>query len=283
MKSISTDVRKIYVIDNTPNEDGNWLNSQWIFKLDFKVDYHALGANFGIAKAQNIGIELAIQDGNDHIILFDQDSNPPNEVVNNLYRAELALQNAGVNVGSVGPIFIDTKTNEYCKAIRHNGIMNYKIEISLIETSPSLTDYLISSGSLISISVLQKVGLMREEFFIDWVDIEWGLRAGRCGYKHFIIPTIVMRHSIGDKTVSLGKKKVNLHSDVRNYYIIRNGSNLMTDKSISLGWRTHIFLKIVYYIAFYSLTTFSKRKSSTFILLIRACFDGLTGRLGKTF
>ncbi len=283
LRSIGNEVEKIYVIDNTPNGNQNWLTSEWLTKSDFDVGYHALGENYGIAKAQNIGIDFAIKDGCDHVILFDQDSAPPREMINRLASAELKLLDVGVKVGSVGPLFLDEKTKEYSPAVRHGGLMVHKIKVSPNESLPVVADHLIASGSLIRVSILQEVGVMREDFFIDWVDIEWGLRSGNFGCLHFIIPDVVMLHSIGDEFISLGKKKITLHNDIRNYYIVRNACYLLLNKSLNWQWRANILFKIPRYVIVYSITTTSKKRVRAFLLLMRACSDGLFGRLGKAF
>ena len=65
------------------------------------------------------------------------------------------------------------------------------------------SDHLISSGSLIRLDVFDKVGLMLEELFIDFVDIEWGMRAKKNGYICYIANNVLMKHSIGDKSVKI--------------------------------------------------------------------------------
>jgi rhamnosyltransferase len=282
LQSIGSQVKKIYIIDNTPHGDKIWLTSEWLSKLELNIDYHLLGENYGIAKAQNIGIDLAVKDGCDHVILFDQDSSPAREMIGKLAKVELKLINAGVKVGSVGPLFLDEKTKEYSRAVRHRWFMVKKIKVSP-DDLPIAADYLIASGSLISVSILQEVGVMREELFIDWVDIEWGLRAGSFGYKHFIVPETVMLHSIGDEVISFGIKKINLHSDLRNFYIVRNACYLIRDKSVNWQWRANMLFKVPIYVLFYSLTTLSKKRGKTFLYLMRACSVGFFGNLGRDF
>jgi rhamnosyltransferase len=282
LESIGNEVKKIYIIDNTPNESKVWLNSEWLSKFNLNIDYHQLGKNCGIAKAQNIGIDFAIKDECDHVILFDQDSSPAREMIGKLANAELELLTSGIKVGSVGPLFLDEKTKEHSRAVRHRGLMIKKIKVSP-DDLPVAADYLIASGSLIRISILQEVGVLREELFIDWVDIEWGLRAGSFGFKHFIVPEAVMLHSIGDDYISFGKTKINLHSDLRNFYIVRNACYLIKDKTLSWKLRSNIFLRVPMYVIFYSLTTPSKKRGKVFLLLIQACSAGFFGKLGKAF
>ncbi len=281
LNGLQNEVDEIFVIDNTPINAVDWLSSEWFLTKQYQVNYHPLGDNRGIGRAQNIGIELAISNQCSHVILFDQDSAIPPNMIKNLLIAEQLLLDKSVHLGSVGPLFLDEKTGDYSKAIRHGQLFTHKIDISPLDTNPVRADYLIASGSLMRTPILQTIGLMREDLFIDWVDIEWGLRANSLGYSHFIIPQAIMRHSIGDEFVSVGSRKINLHSDTRNYYIVRNACHLLLDSKINRKWRVNIAFKIPLYVIFYTLTSNSRIHSLK--QLLRACFDGLSGKLGKAF
>jgi rhamnosyltransferase len=228
-----------------------------------------------------VGIDQAIKNDYEHVILFDQDSFASEGMVERLLSEEQLLILNGFKVGAVGPAFIDEKTGEYAKVIRHKHIFANRVTIDSHSIVPIEADYVIASGSLIRTSVLKEIGNMKQELFIDWVDIEWGLRASHFGYKHFVIPTALMFHSIGDGFVSLGMRKVNLHSDIRNYHIVRNACHLALNPIMDIKFRINIFFKIPAYVLFYSIN--SKNPFVSLKLLLKACFDGFSGRLGKVF
>lgn len=281
--TLSPQVNHVIVVDNTPAASSSWLNEKWFAPAGHAVSYVPLGENAGIAKAQNIGVRHALQAGCDHVIFFDQDSALPPTMLAALLAGEHALLERGERVGAVGPIFLDEKTREYSPAIRHAGMRVVRFKIAPNTELPVEADYLISSGSLIRASVLAEIGGMRDELFIDWVDIEWGLRAGHSGFKHYIIPQAVMLHSIGDEYQEVAGRKINLHNDVRNYYIVRNACYLLRDPCLKWQWRTSIFFKIPQYVFFYSFTSLSGQRGKAFLLLLRACRDGFAARLGKAF
>ena len=145
--------------------------------------------------------------------------------------------------------------------------------------APVRVDYIIASGSLIRTQVLNEVGLKREDLFIDWVDVEWCLRAGRLGYLHYMVPTLMMDHDIGDRVIEVLGRVINLHNDVRNYYIVRNACYLLTDRQIYRRWRVNVLFKIPIWVILFSVT--SKSRVRAFFMLIRACFDGFTAKLGR--
>lgn len=279
INSIQSSVSCIIVVDNTPAEQFRWVSEEWFSCKHFNVIYMPLGDNYGIAKAQNLGIEKAVDNNCDHVILFDQDSAASAEMIIELLSEELALLARGLNVGAVGPAFIDEKTGEYAKVMRYGSLSLNRISINPHDDSPVQADTLIASGALIRVEVLKKVGLMREDLFIDGVDIEWALRAGNLGYQHFVIPKAVMLHSMGDGYVVVGNRKINLHNDTRHYYMVRNSCCLALSPMMGRKFRTNIFLRIPVYVLFYTIT--SKSRFSSLKLLLRACLDGFSGRLGK--
>jgi rhamnosyltransferase len=244
--SIDAQVDHFVLVDNTPNPDSELAGI--LRRYESQVSYVPLGENMGIAAAQNAGIRKISEDGYSHVLLLDQDSCPRPEMVKELLVAETKLLESGLDVAAVGPKFIDEKTGSASKAIRHGWMHVKNITVDGTQTGPVEADYLIASGSLIRMSTVAKVGGMREELFIDWVDIEWGLRARAAGCRCYVVPDAVMAHSIGDNFVHFLGKDINLHNDTRNYYIVRNATYLLSEKNMGWRWRSVTILKIPLYV-----------------------------------
>jgi rhamnosyltransferase len=86
-------------------------------------------------------------------------------------------------------------------------------------------DFVISSGSLVPIEVLEHVGGMEEALFIDQVDTEWCLRARSMGYRVFGVCAAVLEHRLGEgvRWFWLGRwRRVFRQKPFRYYYIFRN-------------------------------------------------------------
>lgn len=279
LSDVSDQVHKVYVIDNTPEEFIINKNKEFIRDKFPEVSYTCLGDNLGIAIAHNKGCEQAIQDNCDHVFLLDQDSEIPSSIVSELLLAEFYLLNDGVSTGALGPKFLDKKTNEFAAVIRHGKFLVKRLFLSSEQINPIAADYIISSGSLIRTDVLKKVGGMREDLFIDWVDVEWCLRASNLGFVHFVVPAATMIHDLGDRVVNIFCRKILVHNDLRNYYIVRNATALLFDFKIPISWRINILIKIPLWILLFSYLSFSTFKSLLRLLL--ALFHGLCGRLGR--
>lgn len=275
LDSVASQVEKVFVVDNTPGRSKEMPVS--LARAGCAFAYRANGVNQGLARAQNIGIAKALEEDYTHVLLLDQDSALPDGAVDGLLTAEASLLRAGQSVAAVGPIFIDEKTGVRSRGVRGRRLRLRWFSIPAEERNPVEADYLIASGSLIRSSVLRQVGLMRDELFIDWVDTEWSYRANHAGHKTYIVPTVVMRHSIGDSTATLMGRHLNLHSPARNYYIVRNAMYLLRDRRMGLSWR----MTMVFYIPKYILVHgwLSQSPVRSMLQMLRAMWEGLAGTM----
>jgi rhamnosyltransferase len=277
ISSLVGHVHMILAIDNTPVPTE--IVQQWLASCEGRIQYEPLGENKGIAFAQNIGILLALKAGASHILLLDQDSAVPPNMVSLLLRAELDLLHKGQCVAAVGPAFIDEKTGERSSPFRQGYFRATKIEIDEGSTAPVETEYVIASGSLIRRVAIEEVGMMLEGLFIDLVDIEWGLRAKSKGYRSYVIPSVVIRHSVGERAIRAFGRNIYLHSDIRNYYKIRNCGYLLRMRYMGMRWRISNVLRVPKFVAIYSIL--SDHKLRTLTLLFRACMDGARAKMGR--
>ncbi|KAI2694272.1 glycosyltransferase family 2 protein [Pseudomonas sp. TNT3] len=276
LKSLIGQVDSVYIVDNTPGADlesypESFSGESWT--------YHPLKDNLGIARAHNAGIDLAREAGHSHVLLMDQDSALAPGTVDTLVAEEQKLLAEGKKVGAIGPVVVDEKTGEAAPAITPTRFGGKRTPIDLKTQEPVATSYIIASGSLISLSVLKTVGGMKDEFFIDWVDIEWGERAASFGYISYLTPLVSMRHSIGDEFVEFMGRKINLHTDFRNYFIVRNATYLVLWGQISIASRLQLARRVPLYVIYYSLC--SRRKWYSAKLLCLAVYDGVIKKMFK--
>ena len=278
-KSLYNQVNSIVFSDNSEDVGIKEDIKNWIDQLSSSdITYLDLNKNHGIAYAQNRGIEIAKEYGARFVLLLDQDSALPNNMVSELISVYERLLRTNHKVATVGPSFLDEKTNEIAKIIHYKGLGVQKV---IPDQSKDFepAHHIISSGSLIPIVVLDEVGGMKEQLFIDMVDIEWGIRAKRRGYDSFVAPKVIMRHSIGDEYVSFGKRKINLHTDFRNYFIVRNSVYISFYEDTSLNYRFAQLIRVPLHILFYSYH--SKRCLYSLGLLSKAVTDGIFKNMGK--
>ena len=205
---------QVIIVDNTENSYISPPPEAQIIRLQ---------ENKGIATAQNYGIQKSIEQGAQFICFFDQDSQIEHDYIDKILNDwQIATAQSKKPVAAIGPRFRDVRHHFFYTVIKLNKFgLRKKIDVSQL-TQPLEVSLIISSGSLISASALEKIGFMLDNFFIDYVDTEWCLRAISQGFSIFIGSQSIMEHAIGDKMIHLLGFNIPVHSPFRRYYRIRN-------------------------------------------------------------
>jgi len=264
-------VTSVVLVDNGSNFDlEGWNDERGIYS----VELQRLGENKGIAVAQNVGIEWARTRGAAFVLLMDQDSIPAPDMVEKLMTSILEQSSPA----AAGPRYLDERQNNPPPFIRFRGL---HLERCVCSTKDSVVpvDYLIASGCLIPITVLDTVGWMRDDLFIDYVDIEWGLRARHHGFQSFGVCSAHMQHSLGDHPIRLFGMNFPLHSPLRHYYHFRNAVLLSKEPWVPLNWKLVNGWRMCLKYVFYSL--FAKPRMAHARMMSIGVWHGLVGKAGK--
>lgn len=243
-----------------------------------QLQLQRLGENLGIARAQNLGIEQARLAGARFVLLSDQDSEPAPDMVARLLDAARELQAAGRPFAAIGPCQLSPGADAPGPFSLTVGLRMQRMHH---HDSPPLVevDFLFASGCLIPMKVLEQVGGMAEPLFIDYVDIEWGLRARQAGYSSFGSFTARMTHRLGDGAVRIFGKSFSLHSPLRHYYIVRNAVWLYKQSNIPLNWRLRDGYVLLKRVLLYSVCGTPRRQQLP--MMLRGLYHGLRSRLGR--
>lgn len=279
---VSSQVTRVLIIDNTPEADKRVPILCDRMALA-QVELIRLGSNLGIAKAFNVGIEAAISAGATHVLLSDQDSQPAPDMVEGLIRAERDLTGSGVPLAAVGPSFTNINSGDiFPFHVKIKGRLLYGRRPATTKSPHVNALNLISSGTLISISAIKSVGLMREDFFIDSVDTEWCYRARALGYCLYGTGWATMHHRMGDSKLRVwyfGWTKANVHSPLRIYYQVRNLVRMQYLGYRGVRWRIKNVFSIMS--IFYCHVFFGTTKLAALRMALRGILDGLRGRMGE--
>ncbi|WP_421219047.1 glycosyltransferase family 2 protein [Aeromonas enteropelogenes] len=273
LKSISSQVNKVIIVDNNSSSQSDVMIST--VSEEKNIHWVGLSENIGLAKAQNMAIQMASKERFSHVALFDQDSIISDAFIYSLVESEKKLIEDGYNVAAVGPSFFDPVSGESYPATRYRGPFIERVRLG---DDPIDATFIIASGSLIRIEVLDKIGQMLDGFFIDYIDVEWSLRARSKGYSVFIAPQARMAHTIGDRRLSIFGRTISVHSPLRRYYLVRNSFLMLRLGYVPFGYklRESFFNVIRTFIGF--LTAEQKTIFCKYFLM--AFRDGLLGRSG---
>ena len=220
LDSINTyidDIDVLYAIDNS-----NIDNSK-LFK-NKKIKYVANMDNLGIAKALNIGADMAINDGYKYLLTMDQDSEFEDkgvyklkQMIINYNKNKELINKFGDKVNKIGlysPVHVINNNSSIL------GISNKKYDSPI---------NVMTSGNIINLDAYKKIGGYKDWFFIDCVDFDYCLNLRKNGYEIIRNNNIVLNHELGsyvEKKVFGKKYSTFEHNHIRRYYIVRNRNYL---------------------------------------------------------
>lgn len=276
LDSLACQVDGVVLVDNGSSDSVlSWLGA---YQYPVPLQVFSLGDNKGIAAAQNVGIQHVMRQEVDYVILFDHDSHPESNMVAKLRDAAEEKLAAGVNLAAVGPRYLDDRHDNPPPFIQVHGL---KVERQPCTRCDSVVevDYLIASGCLIPTRTLGLVGDMQEKLFIDYVDIEWGLRAKTKGFQSFGVCAAMMSHDLGDEPFVFFGNKYPHHSALRHYYHFRNAIWMYCQDWPPLHWKLADGLRLFLKYGFYTL--FAKPRYKHWWMMTKGVWHGLTGRMGK--
>lgn len=275
--AIANQVGAIVIVDNT--ESTHQVADLPLLAQEHHAQWICLGENLGIAAAQNRGIEyLKHHLKMEYVLFLDHDCLPHAGMVRALLKGFFTQTEAGYRVGAVGPNNCIPKLGTSAPFLQVGWLRTRRLYCSFANQLIA-TDHLISSGTLTPLSVIEEVGLFREDLFIDYVDVEWYLRVLQKGYTLWGVCAANMDHDLGDEPIMILGRPIFSHSPLRHYYLIRNGIALYQAPYLPLKWKCSDARRLLSKCVFYLL--FSKPRLAHLRMMGRGLWHGITGRLGK--
>lgn len=252
-------VGKLYAVDNSDQHDTALIES--IVNLSPTVEYISNGGNKGIAYALNTAAKAAIRDQFTYLLMMDDDSQTPANLVSTLYR--IATESQTDTVGIVS-------------AQSDPGVQRDD-EQEVLTT--------ITSGSLLNLRAYQAAGPFLDDLFIDWVDHEYCFRLAKHGYRILIANRIKLTYRLGvfKKKRLLGFVPVRWrsHSPTRLYYKFRNSLYVMNRyrDQLKLSFVLPVYYELIRDVA--KIALLEEHKSVYLVSVRRGLMDSYRKQIGK--
>lgn len=216
---------KVLIIDNDPKRRiKKRVNSTFFKKRN--IQFFENEKNLGYAKAVNIGINQALKKKAGYVLILNNDVVVPSNLVNKLLERKVDISGPIIKFKSFSGKWVydyGGKINWWTGRTKH-------IEkSSTITHQPSVIDYISGCCMLVAREVFEKVGLLDEDYFFYFEDVDLCVRARRGGFAVVVNQDVVVTHKLSGSIGRWTKKAI--------FYNI--GSNF---KFISkrLGWRKPI-------------------------------------------
>ena len=198
------DVELLHVVDNTDNP-----NDELVKKILSRpgIQYHRFPNNIGMSPALNLAARLTHEAGFDFLLTMDQDSWPEPEMVSEM----LAFFNicGPQKVGMLAPNHVTLASPYRANPAAFNEVL-----------------FSMTSGCLLNLDAYKKCGPFMDKLFIDYVDVEYGLRLKTKGYSIIRANNAILHHGLGsikNHCIPCIKKTYTTnHSALRLYYLTRN-------------------------------------------------------------
>lgn len=275
-------VDEVVIVDNSTRRSVRFFVQKMVFKRNVTILEN--GENIGIASALNRGIQYLRVKGYRWVLTLDHDSIPSEGMLSEQMRLIDLVPNSH-RIAIVAPNIIEEAVESHgtrwLTANPRWPFLFKRIECDrerMIEV-----DVVITSGALINMEVYSSIGPLRDDFFIDYVDTEFCLRAKNAGYKILVACDSILRHRLGERTEKtiLGIRFIPTnHSPIRHYYISRNRVVMYKIYAIRFPyWCMFDLVAMLYnwiriFIGEDARTTKGK-------MFLRGLIDGVKGRMGS--
>jgi GT2 family glycosyltransferase len=255
----------LYIIDNKSPDNSLNKSKELANHVCFETKFIENDDNYGVAKGNNQGIEAALKDNCDYVLLSNNDVVLQPDTIEKLY---LGLKENDADMAVPKIYSHDTgliwaaggKFTKYNGATIHIGIeekdtgkydKNYQV------------DYSPTCFMLIKRNIFSIVGMMDEKYFVYFDDTDFVYRAREKKIKLFYIYNSIIIHK---ESTSTGKM-----SDFSMYYLIRN--RIYFAKKHRRFFYVFYIENLIYH---YSIRWFKMiRNRHQWRLMLKAMYDGV--------
>ncbi len=216
---LNTDMSvRLLLIDNSPTKD-----AQEFIPKDDRIEYHYMdGKNLGFGKAHNYAMQLMEGKSNYHLVL-----NPDVRFAGGVIEALTAFMDENPAVGIASPTVYDSEGNEAdsCRQLpspltlvkrRLSFKSANEMFSSQSKASPYSSPWLSGCFMFVRATMLGKVGLFDERYFMYCEDVDFSRRMHRAGSDVVCLPSVKICHlAHRDSSHSLRMLRIHLLSAFR--------------------------------------------------------------------
>jgi len=203
---------EVIVVDNaSPNDDPSILKSSYP-----EINFIQSSVNLGFAGGNNLGIRKA---RGKYLFFINNDT----EVEPGFLEPLVAKCESDPNIGAVSPkikFYAHPDTIQFCGqapmnhyTMRSHGIGHGVIDKGQFEAD-SPTHFVHGAAMMVPRSVIEKVGLMPECYFLYYEELDWCASIKRAGYQLWYVHNSTILHK---ESISTGKM-----SPFKTYYMNRS-------------------------------------------------------------
>jgi len=203
--SLQTNISyKLYVVDNSPSDSGSILARKFSEQYGIETVVIFNNKNVGVATGNNQGIIAALNDHCKYVLLLNNDVVFPA----NLFSILLVRMHE-TSVDMVAPKMYyfepDNKLwfagGDFDASRLYSASHQFYNEIDVGQANAEkIISYAPTCCLLVKASVFDKIGLMRDEYFVYWDDTDFCFRAMQANLKMLYAPKAHLFHKVSSLT-----------------------------------------------------------------------------------
>ncbi len=199
--ALDYDPFRLVIVDNC-SADGSGARLRDRFSAEERVEVLLAERNLGFAGGNNLGIRHAIDAGAKYVWLLNNDTVVDPAALRELVSAAQEHPEAGM-VGSKVYYHDRPEVLWFAGGVikpRHDGTTFHRgmdeVDRGAYDEVAHV-DYVTGCSLLTSVEVVRSIGLMAEEYFLYWEEVDWCDRARAAGYPSLYIPSSRVWHKVG--------------------------------------------------------------------------------------
>ena len=204
----------IIIVDNKSTDDSLEL----LRSIQQEYDFSLIEAeeNRGFSAGNNLGIKHAINNGLDYVLLLNNDTIITPDFLSRLVNC--IRDSASAYTGTIRYFwdkdriwYAGGSVSHFTGKTRHlhQGETN-----PVLPAEPQEVSFISGCELLFPTSMVEKVGLLDEDFFLYSEDVDYSLRMEKAGIRMIYVPDSLIYHKVGATTSKISK--------ISSYYSARN-------------------------------------------------------------
>lgn len=239
--------------------------------------------NMGVGGALAAGMAYAaLEKRHDWVWTFDADSVPSGDALEALLEGVESQNGRDSELGIVASMPVHRGTGAcYTPLFWRDGFVKPPAEV--LRQPMCYADLVISSGCMVRREVVENIGLPRADFFMDFIDFEYCLRARSHGYNVAVVTRSQLSHEIGNarKVWLLRSRLWPGYAPWREYYLTRNLAYAAWQLYPSPGAKRFVVRHLTRHAI--GVVLFSSGKLACLKMMTQGFGDGIRGSLGVRF
>lgn len=217
---------QIVVVDNYSTDDSYKLLKNTLPENIILIES---GRNNGYAYGNNIGIKYAVEQGAEYICILNNDTVITEDFLTPCID-ELKKRN---DIAFIGPMLM----NYYDNLVQNTGggvsivkgksyFLNKNVDDSSVTEGIIECDIVFGAAMLFKTELLDRIGLLPENYFLFYEETEWCYKAVKAGYKNCVNTKTRIQHKGSESLKNMNEMQKYLMERNRTLFVKRNGTPL---------------------------------------------------------